>query len=133
MNTQGNIEEIEAREKAATPLTDKEYAEWKDNIEAIAEMEKGPWYKREGDGLVPVQDKPGGEITTTVGIQLRLFATIDALLAQLKDREEKLAAVEELRHNYETSLGIRAAPTGERGVTIRYFVNSLDHILQGGE
>ena len=89
-------EDIEAREKAA-PLTAGVYAVWKSNIEAIAEAHAGPWYRREGERFVPVPGEPGDEITTTVGIQLRLFATIDALLVQLKDREEKLEAEKEWR------------------------------------
>ena len=53
--------------------------------------------------------------------------------AELKEARAKLEAVEALRQNYQTSLGIREAPTGERGVAIRYFVNSLDRILKGGD
>lgn len=73
-------------EACPTPLTDEEYAVWKANIEAIAEIKAGPWYKREGDGLVSVEHEPEGdpEMTTTIGIQLRLFATIDDCQAQVE-------------------------------------------------
>ena len=76
-------QEIADRVEAATPLTDEEYATWKGNIEIIAKVKAGPWYRREGDGFVLAEDKPSGEVTTTVGIQLRLFATIDALREEL--------------------------------------------------
>ena len=85
----------------ATPLTDEEYVIWKGNIEIIAKVKAGPWYRREGDGFVLAEDKPSGEMTTTVGIQLRLFATIDRLLAELRDREEKLEAMREWGRQYD--------------------------------
>lgn len=108
-------QEIEAREKATTPLTAEEYAEWKGNINDVADI------------LLPEplrsQYLLWHEITTTVEIQLRLFTTIDNLLAQLKDREEKLVAVRAWgqRNPYQDAWpDLRDWP-------------GLDRILQGGK
>ncbi len=89
MNTR--VEDI----KAATPLTDEEYAEWRGNIEAFAKAESGEWERLVDGHLVPYQKEPESdpEMTTTIGIQLRLFATIDDLLAQLEAKEKTIEAV----------------------------------------
>lgn len=79
------------------PLTAEEYAEWRGNMHAFAEMQRGEWYRREGDAFVPIQDKPEGdpEMTTTIGMQLRLFATIDTRDASIKVLVEALKAAQE--------------------------------------
>ena len=99
MNTQGNIEEIEAREKAAA-LTVEKIAGWHSDCATIR----------------PMTD-----------------CAVCFLLAQLKDREEKLAAEKE-RLAEEIKVVI-AADSGDA-----YFKGRLsgllyvqDRILQGGE
>ena len=124
-----STQDIEARAEAATPLTEEEYAEWKGNIEAIAGIEAGLWYRREGDGFVPIYHKPTGEMTTTVGIQLRLFATIGALKAELKTARETLAAVGKVR-DYLRDADSHVA-TGE-GCTLCTAGSELDRIMKGG-
>lgn len=115
--------DIEARAEAATPLTDEEYAEWKANLDAIAEMEAGEWYKRVlGEGFVLTSYKPTGEITTTIGIQQRLFAIIGAGRAKLKTAKETLAAVEKLRVN------VARSPSRDD----EWWIEELDRILKGG-
>ena len=63
------------------PLTPEEYKAWRANVHGIAAM------------LLPEAPSPGldeHEITTTVEMQLRLFATIEA-------RDTTIATLRELR------------------------------------
>ena len=67
--------DIEAREKAATPLTEFEIEEWRRLLDVLMH---------------------DAELATTIRWkqELRALATIDALLAQLKGRDKKLEAMQ---------------------------------------
>lgn len=65
------------------PLTDEEYAEWRANIEVIA---RG---KFAYVNLSNYDDRRN-DLTITIGMQLRLFATIDDLRTKLQQIQEQL-------------------------------------------
>lgn len=129
MNTQGNIEEIEAREEAATHRHRFEQ-KYERSIPSctvkVWECPCGVWQIRHF-GCFNANHDPDS------------LATATALLAQLKDREEKLVAVEEYAHTLAEAT--RAAlecvnPDDEGG--LRAFALAVadaqrDRILQGGE
>ena len=80
-------------ESEARPLAAEEYANWRKNIHTFAEMEAGSWNKREGDGFVSVKSEPTGEFITTIEMQLRLAATIDAKDASIRELTRALPLI----------------------------------------
>lgn len=123
MNTQGNIERIAAREKAAMPLTENSDVRWFPVITdrtARPRNNKVPWKLAEIAYVEYARrygtDQSLERIAERGGFGLLEIA--DYLLAQLKDREEKLAAVNEWYEKWQS-------------VEPQWY--ELDRILQGGK
>lgn len=118
MNTQGNIEQIEAREKAATA---------------------GPWWAGiEGPGAFvwsATMDSRKCVCADDALFMAHAREDIPYLLAQLKDRKKKLAALEQsVEEQYKDGVCLWCG--WQSGGSLEFhccWVGHFDRILQGGE